>query len=64
MAIKIIDRKIKSYRGFKTLQLKYLDTTTGKTWFSEGDLSKKDKDLKIKGKKKGKGLKIKDSKTA
>ena len=34
MAIKIIDRKIKSYRGFKTLQLKYLDTTTGKTWFS------------------------------
>ena len=56
MAIKIIDRKIKSYRGFKTLQLKYLDTTTGKTWFSEGDLSKKDKDLKIKGKKNGKGL--------
>jgi len=50
MAVKIVDRKIESFRGFKTLKIKYIDTKTGKTWWTEGDLSKKEK-LKIKSKK-------------
>tara|TARA_R100000278_G_scaffold116827_1_gene96457 strand:+ start:397 stop:555 length:159 start_codon:yes stop_codon:yes gene_type:complete len=50
MAIKIVDRKVKSSaRGFKTLMIKYLDTKSGKTWWTEGDLSEK---LKINGKNK------------
>ena len=48
MTIKIVDRQVKSSpRGFKTLMIKYLDTKTKKTWWTEGDLSK---ELKINGK--------------
>ena len=52
MSIKIIDRKIESSaRGFKTLKLKYIDTKSGKTWWTEGDLGKRKK-LKIDAKTK------------
>tara|TARA_R100000781_G_scaffold89273_1_gene54979 strand:- start:44 stop:208 length:165 start_codon:yes stop_codon:yes gene_type:complete len=48
MTVKIVDRKVKSSpRGFKSLMIKYLDTKTKKTWWTEGDLSK---ELKINGK--------------
>ena len=47
--------------GFKSLRNRWIDKNGRVLKESIGDLSKKDKKLKIKGKKKGKGLKIKDS---
>ncbi len=49
MTIKAIDRKIvSSPGGFKTMKIKYIDTKSGRTWWTEGDLSKKGKNDELK----------------